>query len=184
MRDIPILYRCLSDETAVNNHLKGYLWFRSPKYFRSIEGRGKDSLEGIGSYIFDGSAYRDIGDERPIQPAFLISFSETMLPDYGRHVLRLDNPNDLSEQVTDRLPKGSKVCWRKIKYDKTIVLDSEPSPSEGWDRKYFSKPPKFESEKEWRLVMFLPMPLRLLNNTLVIGVGNLIGVLSVQCIGG
>lgn len=183
MRDIPILYRCLKDEAAVTNHLKGYLWFRSPNYFRSIEGQGKDSLEGIGSYIFNGSVYNDIGDERPIQPAFLISFSEIVLHDYGRYVLKLENPNELYERVKGRLPKGSKVYWRKIKYDKTEELDSEPGPSEGWSRKHFSKPSKFESEKEWRLVMFLPMPLRLLNNTLKVSVGKLIGVLSLQCIG-
>lgn len=182
MRDFPVLYRCLADEVAVTNHLKGYLWFRSPKFFRSIEGRGNDPLEGIGSYILGGSVYKDIGDDRPIQPAFLISFSEIILPEYGKYVLKLENPNDLSERVKSRLPKGSNVYWRKIKYDKVEELYSEPSPTEGWNRKFFSKPSEFESEKEWRLVVFLPMPLRLLNDTLEPCVGNLQGIFRLQCI--
>ena len=55
-----------------------------------------------------------------------------------------------------------------------MQLDTNPSPTEDWNRTHYSKPKKFADDKEWRLVIFLPM--RLLNDTLKVHVGDLLDV--------
>ena len=44
------LYRRVNGEQALINHLYGHLWFRSPLYFRNIEGPQNDPTEYVGSY--------------------------------------------------------------------------------------------------------------------------------------
>ena len=95
MMDIPTLYRVLDSETAMRNHLQGILWFRSLKYFRAIDGVGRDPMEGVGSYTVDGMLHHDVADEHAVFPAFIMSYSEVDLPEYGKFVLRLSNPPGL-----------------------------------------------------------------------------------------
>ena len=49
MIEPPRLYRGISED-AIENHLRGVLWFRSPAYFRDTEGVHADVLEGVGTY--------------------------------------------------------------------------------------------------------------------------------------
>jgi len=162
----------------MRNHLQGILWFRSLKYFRSVDGPGRDLMEGVGSYVVDGMLHRDVADENFVFPPFIMSYSEVTLPEYGKFVLKLSIPGKLCDQVRDQLPKGSKVRWHKVRYDKTENLDTVPGPSDDWRRKHYSKPKCFAHEREWRLVIFLPPPLRLLNYTLKLHVGRLRGLLK------
>ena len=175
MTDIPILYRSVDCEQAMRNHLSGILWFRSLKYFRAIEKLGHDPMEGLGTYTVDGRRHHDVADERPIIPAFIMSYSEVPLLEFGGFVLRLSNPLGLRDRIKNQFPERSCVRWHEVKYDKKETLNTEPKPSENWDRKHYSKPASFAHEREWRLVIFLPPPLRLLNDTLKPHVGNLQG---------
>lgn len=174
----PTLFRVVKDYPAVENHLTGKLWFRSLPYLRNSEGEGKDFSEGIGSYtLSDGRTCRDVNDENPT--AFILSFGEQAesLKKFGECCLEVRNPLELKRRVEDRLCPGSQVEWRKIQYDKVMdqdnkvmQLETNPGPTESWDLMYYSKPETFAQEKEWRLLIFLPM--RLLNDTLKLHVGD------------
>lgn len=181
MTNIPTLYRALKCEAAMRNHLQGILWFRSLKYFREKEGTGRDPMEGIGSYVVDGITHQDVGDENPIFPAFILSFSERPLVDnFGSFVLKLTRPDELRNRIVCRFPERSRIEWHRVEYDKKEELESDPSPVEGWNRKHFAKPECFADEREWRLVVFLPSPLSILNDTLKVNVGNLQGVFQLM----
>ena len=168
-----ILYRTVSSEEVRKKHLRGILWFGSLKYFRTKEGTGRDDMEGIGSYTVDGKQHKDVSDKTAIFPCFILCFSEQPLLEYGNFVLELSNPHELRRRVKRSFPDKTCVEWHKVTYDKTEHLDAVANPSEDWNRKHYSKPACFAHEKEWRLVIFLPPPLRLLNNTLKLCVGNL-----------
>lgn len=175
----PTLFRVVKDYPAVENHLTGKLWFQSLPYFRKIEDKGKDVSEGIGSYALpNGRICRDVNDKTPT--AFILSFGEQAesLKQFGECCLKVSNPLELKRRVECRLCPGSRVEWRKMKYDKVMDrdnkvmrLETNPSPTESWDLMYYSKPETFAQEKEWRLLIFLPM--RLLNDTLKLHVGDL-----------
>ena len=72
------LYRRVNGEQALINHLHGHLWFRSPLYFRNIEGPQHDPTEYVGSYKAKETEHIDVSDDVPIQPEFILSFSETI----------------------------------------------------------------------------------------------------------
>ena len=180
MTDIPTLYRALKSEADVKSHLLGTLWFRSLKYFRTMEGPGQDRWEGVGSYTVRGLLHRDVSDENAIFPAFVLSFSELPLREYGDFVLKLRRPQALRDCVLREFPDESRVDWHRIRYGKKEVLDTVPRPSEDWKRKHYTKPARFAHEREWRLVIFLPEPLRLLNDTLKPHVGNLQGLFELM----
>ena len=175
----PTLFRFVEGNQAMENHLTGKLWFRSLPSLRNIEGKGKDASEGIGSYALpDGRTCRDVNDDNPT--AFILSFGEQAesLKKFGEYCLEIRNPLELKRRVEDRLCPGSRVEWRKIQYDKVMYKDNKvmqlqtnPGPTESWDLMYYSKPETFAQEKEWRLLIFLPM--RLLNDTLELHVGDL-----------
>ncbi len=175
----PTLFRAVKDYPAVENHLTGKLWFQSLPSLRNSEGIGKDASEGIGSYALpDGRTCRDVNDDNPT--AFILSFGEQAesVKKFGEYCLEVRNPLELKRRVEDRLCPGSQVEWRKIQYDKVMnkdnkvmQLETNPGPTESWDLMYYSKPKTFAQEKEWRLLIFLPM--RLLNATLELQVGNL-----------
>lgn len=168
----PTLFRAVKDYPAVENHLTGKLLFRSPIVFRKSNGVGADPLEGIGYYeLPDGKICRDVNDENPT--AFILSFGEQAesLKKFGEYCLEVRHPLELKRRVECRLCPGSRVEWRKIKYDKVVQLEDNPSPAEDWNRTHYSKPETFAQEKEWRLLIFLPM--RLLNDTLELHVGDL-----------
>lgn len=175
----PTLFRVVKDYPAAENHLTGKLLFRSLPSLRNSEGEGKDVSEGIGSYVLaDGRICRDVNDENPT--AFILSFGEQAesVKKFGDYCLEVRNPLELKRRVEDRLCPGSRVEWQKIQYDKVMdkdnkvmQLETNPGPSESWDLMYYSKPETFADEKEWRLLIFLPM--RLLNDTLKLHVGDL-----------
>ena len=83
MTGIPTLYRSVEHEADAKDHLRGMLWFRSLKYFREIDGPGRDSLEGAGTYTVQGMLHREVSDKNPIFPAFVLCFSEIPLERYG-----------------------------------------------------------------------------------------------------
>ena len=176
MTDIPTLYRALTCESAMENHLKGILWFRSLKHFRTAEEPGRDSLEGIGSYMSGGILHRDVSDENPIFPQFILCFSELPLKRYGTVFLKVTRPKELRERLVCRFPERTRIEWHKVEYGKKEYLESVLNPLEEWNRKHYAKPARFADEREWRLVVTLPPPLRLLNDTLKPHVGNLHGV--------
>ena len=173
-----ILYRSLNCSESMLNHLEGKLWFRSLKYFHQIESIGRDEMEGVGSYTVDDLNYYDIDDRETIQSVFIMSFSEVRLPEYGQFFLALQEPLQFKQKIEQRIldsfrPGRDRVKWRKVTYNKTRVLSHELSPVADWKRKYWEKPERFASEKEWRLLIFLPPPLRLLDNTIKPHIGSL-----------
>ena len=179
-----ILYRSLKCQKAVDNHLKGKLWFRSLKYFQQTEGIGRDELEGVGSYTVGNLNYCDIDDRETIYSVFIMSFSEVRLPKYGQFCLALREPSQFKQRIEQRIldsfrPDGYSVEWRKVTYNKTRILSHEPSPTADWARKYWEKPERFASEKEWRLLIFLPPPLRLLDDTIKPHVGDIESLLQI-----
>ena len=138
-------------------------------------------MEGIGSYTVDEMLHHDVSDENPIFPAFILSFSELPLKEkFGHFVLKVTRPDELRNRIECRFPKGTSIEWRRVEYDKKEELESVQSPSEDWNRKHYAKPACFACEREWRLVVFLPPPLRLLNDTLKAHVGNLQGVFQLM----
>ncbi len=175
----PTLFRVIKEYLAVENHLLGKLLFQSPAYFREVEGIRQDRLEGIGSYeLPEGIIHNDLGDKTPILSAFMLCFGEQAesLKKFGGFCLKVSSPLELKRRVENHLPCGSKVEWKKVKYDKKWDMEVDVGPTEHGHRKYYAKPEKFAEEKEWRLMIFLPPPLRLLNKTLEVHVGNLQGV--------
>lgn len=142
MSDIPpCLYRSIRGEEAINNHLEGILWLRSPAYFQDVPSVAGDSLEGIGSHETDGILHRDVGDSTPIQPAFVLSFSADVdaTRKFGDFYFVLQDPAELESRIKNALPPSiTEVTWRKIEYTKTMQVDHIPTPSEDWDRKYFN----------------------------------------------
>lgn len=180
IQTIPTLYRSLKCELAVRNHLQGILWLRSLKFFREIERPGWDPMEGIGSYTVDGLLHGDVADDKPIFPGFILSFSELRLANFGSFVLELRHPEELRNRIVSRFPEGTSIEWHRVAYDKRPNLESAPPPSEDWKRKHFAKPKEFADEREWRLVVFLPPPFRLLNDTLKPHVGSLQGIFRLE----
>lgn len=180
IQTVPPLYRSLECPLAVNNHLQGILWLRLLKYFRELEGPGRDTMEGIGSFTVGRIVHVDVADERPIFPGFILCFSELPLPKFGEFILELTQPEKLRERIAHRFPQGTSIEWSRVEYDKRPNLESVPTPSQGWDRKHFTKPEEFADEREWRLVVFLPPPLRLLNDTIKPHVGNLQGLFGLK----
>lgn len=183
----PPLFRSVPDDDTMNSHLSGILWFRSPNYFRDIEDIRADQLEGVGSYTpSDGTTNRDVSDTVPIQPTFILSFSEIPLSKYGKYVLKVQNPMELKRRVECRLPqKISEVEWRKIRYDKEMRVETDPGPGEGWSRKHYSKPRNYADEREWRLVIRFLHSFPILNQTLKLnfGKGNLVDIFELMPLG-
>ena len=176
----PTLFRAFKEAPEVlNNHLLGRLWFQSLRYFRKHKGARADILEGIGSHKKPcGGISQDISDKTTINPTFILCFGEQAesLQHFGDHYLEVQDPWELKRRVEMQLPDESRVRWMPIKYDKTWEVKDDLSPFEGWSRKYYSKPKEFADEKEWRLMIWLPPPFQLLNETLKINVRNLEGV--------
>lgn len=178
------LYRRVNGEQALINHLYGHLWFRSPLYFRNIEGPQNDPTEGVGSYNAEGINHGDVTDDVPIRPEFLLSFSETAqaTEKFRRGcescVLELNDPTGLADFVRKEIINGTcpdavTVEWRRVFYDRDEdgQLNRTLSPSEELRRKHFSKPPRYADESEWRLVItFERLPLQ--NRTLKLKVSN------------
>ena len=181
-RSLPTLFRTVQENQAMENHLSGILWFRSPSYFRNIEGIGADPLEGIASYTSSsGITVQDVGDDAPVQPTFILSFSEIPLPQYGEYVLQVQNPLELKKRVECQLPQGiSEVEWAKIRYDKKIRVETRLGPSEDWIRKHYSKPKEYENEREWRLIIRFRHSFPILNKTLKLSFTDLDGLFSLQ----
>ena len=75
------------------------------------------------------------------------------------------------------------MLWlRSLKYFRGIEEPGRDS-LEGFSEiplEHCAKPASFACEREWRLVVFLPAPLRLLDDTLKPHVGNLQGVLRLM----
>lgn len=180
MTGIPTLYRAVRREEDARNHLCGMLWLRSLKYFRGIDEPGRDSLEGVGTYTVQGILHRDVSDEHPVFPPFVLCFSEIPLERYGDFVLALRRPDALRDRVLSTFASGTRVEWHQVAYHKREHLDAVPGPTEHWNRKHYAKPASFADEREWRLVVFLPEPFRLLNDTLKPHVGNLQGLLRIM----
>ena len=180
----PTLFRSVPCRDAMNNHLDGILWFRSPSYFRKIEGKRQDSLEGVSSYkLSDGTHWKSISDEVPIQPAFILSFSEVPLPKYGQYVLKVQNPLELKKRVERKLPRGiSRVEWGKVRYDKQMQLEDHPDLGEDRIRQYYSKPQEFAGDREWRLVITFRHSFPILNRTLKLHFGrsSLVDIFELQ----
>ena len=174
--NIPVLYRAADGERAMREHLLGHLWFRSLEYFRKVEGASRDELEGFVARTLGPQGGQEEYPDLITFPAFIMCFSKQPLPKYGNFGLKLESPHDLAEQVRRRCPERTEVEWCKVIYDKTEHLGAIPNPGEEWRRKHYSKPPHFADEKEWRLIIFLPPPLWLLNDTLKLNVGNLQGL--------
>ena len=131
----------------------------------------------------DGLVHTDIGDDAPIQPAFLISFSSEPVATrkFGKHYLVLNDPNELRKRVEHALPpRITKVSWRKIEYAKKFRVDRDLGASENWNRKFFSKSESFSDEKEWRLFVLFVDSFRLFNRTMKLHVGNLQGILNLE----
>lgn len=116
-------------------------------------------------------------DDSAIQPAFILCFSEAPLPEkYGNYVLKFARPLELKEHIKKQLlPEADviKVELRKVAYGKTMQLEAHPSPTEDWNRKYFSKPEKFADDKEWRLLILFRHSFPILNDTLKLSLSDL-----------
>lgn len=178
------LYRRVNGGAALNNHLCGLLWFRSPHYFHDVEGPQKDSMEGIGSYKSGGISYTDVSDRNTgVQPGFILSFTETVeaTEKFGSEcgpsfVLELKDTAKFEEFIRQELIHKTDrtaimVDWGKVKYDKVETMNRELSPSEEYCRKYFSKPKQYEQENEWRLLITFTR-LTLFNDTIKIRFSN------------
>lgn len=165
------LYRRVSGEEAVKNHFKGILWFRSPFYFRRVEGPQNDPMEGIGSYDFQGRHTHSITDDKPFTSVHLLSFAESIQAtdsfrstDARSYLLELQDPTKLETLIRKALSPEWTVEWEKVSYDKVMEVKHEPSPSEGYCRQYFCKPEKYANEREWRLVITSKRPDRIIFN--------------------
>ena len=181
MADIPTpLYRAVEEEKAVDNHYEGLLWFKSYRALRETEGPGQDKLEGIGSNKSGNVECIDVTDDRPTISLFVLCFSEIYLEDYGNFELKLENPCALRDEVASQFCKETEVQWRKISYNKAYCTPSPPLCGEYMERKFYSKPPRFAGEKEWRLVICLPAPLRLWNEKLELKVSGDHGLFKAQ----
>ena len=181
------LYRSVKKEDqALENHLQGKLWFRSPRCFREMEGSGNDELEGRGGYELKSTVWSDLDDDAQILSMFALSFSETpgACRKFGNGsplYLVVREPEKLAEVVRQALPERiTEVGWQKMEYTKTMSLESHPKPVEDWNRKFFSKPVRFAEEQEWRLCIYFCERFPILNETLKLGFGNLRGVLDFE----
>ncbi len=187
MTELPAtLFRTTNSREALYNHLKGILWFRSPRYFREPgEDLSADPSEGIGSYkLPNGQICHDLDDDSdvPIIPFFMLSFSEIPLTKFGKYIFEISGLTELEKRVENicSIVKGSHISFQKIEYGKVEQLETDPGPSESWNRKYFSKPREFAGEKEWRLAINFPSQFRIGNNTLELHVRNLQGILNLM----
>ena len=168
------LYRRVTGEEAMNNHFRGVLWFRSPSYFRRVEGPQNDPMEGIGSYDFQGRHTHSITDDKPLASVHLLSFAESIQAtddfrstDAPSYLLELQEPTKLETLIRKALSPEWTVEWEKVKYDKVMDVKYELLPSESYRRQYFRKPEKYANEREWRLVITFKRTDRIiLNETL------------------
>ncbi len=185
--EIPKLYRAVSNKydeklssfgrvrSAMGCHLEGDLLFRSHKHFRD---QGIDQEEGVGDYEFEGIVNQDVCKDRPNQPAFFMSFSETiegsLTGDRNKEthvVLELNNPEDLSNYIKQNLLCSNfvNVKWIQIKYGKPEKVDHDLSPRESGERKYYYKTEEYKIEREWRLQIMFLHSFRILNDDLNFG---------------
>ena len=70
--------------------------------------------------------------------------------------------------VKGQLPDSGfvRVEWLKMNYNKTLKIEQHPSPREGWQRQFHSKPKRYADEKEWRLQIRFLHSFRIQNYTL------------------
>ena len=161
--------------SAVECHLEGDLLFRSHKYFRD---QGIDQEEGVGDYEFEGIVNQDVCKDRPNQPAFFMSFSETiegsLTCDRNKEnhlVLELNNPEGLSNFIKQNLLCSNfvNVKWIQVKYGKPEKVNHDLNPKETWERKYHYKTEEYKCEREWRLQIMFLHSFRILNDDLKFG---------------
>ena len=72
-------------------------------------------MEGVGSNTVRGMLDRDVSDENAVFPAFVLSFGELPLREYGDFVLKLERPDALRQRVLCKFPEGTRVDWHQVK---------------------------------------------------------------------
>ncbi|MCY4611531.1 MAG: hypothetical protein OXC38_07540 [Gammaproteobacteria bacterium] len=168
----------------VDSYAKGIFLFRSPRFFRKIKGEGRDDMEEIGSYETDGILHRDVGDDRPIQPAFMMSFSTDVeaTRKFGEYYYVLRDLSEFEKCLREALPSCiTSIEWGEVEYTKTMKIDSPLiNPSDDWHRKYFCKPERFSDEKEWRLIFWFLHTFRPLNETMEMKIPALYNLLNLK----
>ena len=124
----------------------------------------------------------DVFDEYPGQPAFFMSFSETVegARAFGRcrekhRLLEVQNPKELRDEIRKVLPNTGfvEVGWLKMEYGKTMEVDHELDLIEASQRKYCQKPEEYRIENEWRLQIKFIHSFRTINDTMKFRWGNI-----------
>ena len=170
MTQVPeMLFRAV-DQTALVNHHRGLLWFRSHTWFRQKE--DGDPLEGLGGFKIKGQVpNRNVFDQSPFRPAYFMSFSEDIegTQAQGRKnypVLQLNEPEEFRDLIKKHLPSDCiAINWIKIDYCKTWEVDEDPGAGY-FHRQYCCKPARFADEREWRLQIRFKFDFPIQNDTL------------------
>ena len=182
------LSRLGRSRNAVECHLDGNFLFRSHKYYKD---QGIDTEEEVGDYEYNGIVNRDVCKDYPNQPAFFMSFSETIPGSLTgdrnketRSVLGLTDPEGFSELIQQNLlsPNFVKVEWIPMKYGKLKKVDRELGPVETFHRKYRCKTEGYRNECEWRLQIQILHSFGILNDNLRLYLGlNAGGFFEITC---
>ena len=107
-----------------------------------------------------------------INPRYILCFSgpevdiEYLASQYGRYVLRLNQPDELVRDITSYLEKHPNMpdtMWLdciQVRYDKGQLMSELPQPAseERLRMSYGQKDPKFSNDCEYRFVLTLPVP--------------------------
>ena len=130
-----MLYRAVACDSVYNNHVERRLWFRLPDYFRNVQGIDQNKLERIGSYYEGETNHFDISDERALQPAYILSFSENpeSKEQFGSICTKLQGSVEFmyvsSIRCLNPLPQQSITEWNTIK--RRVFEMSCPSVNNG-----------------------------------------------------
>lgn len=184
-------YRAFNEEKYARSFVeKGIFRMRRLKYYREIEDRRReDRGEGEGFVVFsmerpvytlDQSSQKVISKRMQFGPvnrgildaglSYILCFSGPQVDikhlacQYGRYVVRVDQPEALVCDISSYLEQYSNVgknMWLdcvQVRYDKGQTVSALPDPvSHEWVRmSYGQKDPKFSSDCEYRLVLTLP----------------------------
>jgi len=109
----------------------------------------------------------------------MLSFTENSnCKKFGDWRIGLTKPEKLLARLEEKLPKTTGLELVKVEYNKNEI-SQDLTPSQFIDRKFYSKPPRYSNEREWRVLIRLPCELwPIMNDTLQWNVDEILDVFS------
>lgn len=155
-----ILYRAFDKLEHAHDFLNGKIRFGKLDYYRNIENHNRqDVSEGIGHFICNGkSSFVEFASNEIFILCFYKSLNAAKKHNIGNHMVKIQNPMCLAEEITHHLHTlpgkffgGIEGC--NVEYTKGHDIPKVPGNPEIARLAYVQKPDRYGDEDEFRFII-------------------------------